>query len=46
MLWGWACIFMSNEFGVMVEFGLVGWFMVVLGVRKDFVSITNDFERN
>ena len=22
VLWGWVCLFMSNEFGIIVEFGL------------------------
>ena len=38
--------FMSKEFGIMAEFGLGRRFIVVLGVRKHFLSVTDEFERN
>ena len=41
MLWGWAGSFLSNEFGIMAEFGLGGGLMIVLGFRMH--SWFNDF---
>ena len=35
MLWGWAWFFMSNEFGIMAEFGL-GVIYEGFGVSKTF----------
>ena len=49
-IWGFCEVgrvfFMSAEFGIMANFGLVGDLWWFLGFREIFLSITHDSERN